>query len=59
VVRLALHKQSFVKFQFMEDVYMKDTNKLVLKGIITCAVTIGGRPVKLDMLPEGIKRLMP
>jgi acyl-CoA thioester hydrolase len=58
VVRLALKRVSFVKFQFIEDVYLKGSNKLILKGIITCAVTMNGRPVKIDVLPQSFNELM-
>jgi len=30
----------------------------VLLGAITCAVTMGGRPVKIDVLPDALKNLM-
>ncbi len=58
VVRLALKRVSFVKFQFIEDVYLKGSNNLILKGIITCAVTMNGRPVKIDVLPQSFNELM-
>lgn len=61
VCRLALQRDGFVKFKFIEDVYVKlddGTEKLCLKGVITCAVTINGRPVKVNALPEGILKLL-
>ena len=58
VVRLALQKDGFVKFNFIEDVYIKSSNRLALKGIVTCAVTMGGRPVKSDALPAELQSLM-
>jgi len=58
VVKLALRRINYVKFQFIENIYMKDTNKLVLNGLITCAVTMNGRPVKIDTLPPAIFQLM-
>ncbi|MBQ3656099.1 MAG: acyl-CoA thioesterase [Bacteroidales bacterium] len=58
VVKLALRRINYVKFQFIENIYMKGTNKLVLNGLITCAVTMNGRPVKIDTLPPAIFQLM-
>jgi len=58
IVKLALRRINYVKFQFIENIYMKDTNKLVLNGLITCAVTMNGRPVKIDTLPPAIFQLM-
>lgn len=59
-VRLAAKQISFVKFQFIEDVYKTTdkTEKLCLKGIITCAVTMNGRPVKINALPGRLLELM-
>ncbi len=58
VVKLLMRRLSFVKFQFIEDVYLKGSERPVLLGAITCAVTMGGRPVKIDVLPDALKNLM-
>ncbi len=58
VVRLAIQKDGFVKYSFIEDVYIKDSNRLVLKGVVTCACTMNGRPVKTDVLPKELRDLM-
>ena len=61
VCRLALQRENYVKFKFIEDVYVKlsdGSEKLCLKGIITCAVTMKGRPVKINVLPEGILKFI-
>ena len=38
VVKLLMRRLSFVKFQFIEDVYLKGSERPVLLGAITCAV---------------------
>lgn len=58
VVKLLMQRVSFVKFQFVEDVFLKGSDRPVLLGTITCAVTMGGRPVKIDVLPESLQKLM-
>ena len=58
VVKLALRRINYVKFQFIENIYMKDSGKLVLNGLITCAVTMNGRPVGLNTLPPSVYQLM-
>lgn len=58
VVKLLMQRISFVKFQFVEDVFLKGSDRPVLLGTITCAVTMGGRPVKIDVLPESLQKLM-
>lgn len=58
VVRLALVRDGYIKFKFIEDVYIKDTNRLVLKGEITSVCTQNGRPVKSDVLPKELLALM-
>ena len=57
-VKLALRRINFVKFQFIENIYLKNSGKLILNGLITCAVTMNGRPVKIDILPPAIYQLM-
>jgi len=57
-VKLKLKRIGFVKFQFIEDVYLKKDNKLILKGLITCCVTQNLRPVKIDVLPKSLLDLM-
>lgn len=58
VVKLAIERDGFIKFKFIEDVYIKDTNRLVLKGVITSVCTMNGRPVKSDVLPKELLDLM-
>ncbi len=58
VVRLALVRDGYIKFKFIEDVYIKDTNRLVLKGVITSVCTRDGRPIKSDVLPKELLDLM-
>jgi len=58
VVRLALVREGYIKFKFIEDVYIKDTNRLVLKGEITSVCTKDGKPVRSDVLPKELLDMM-
>ncbi|MCQ2973996.1 MAG: acyl-CoA thioesterase [Bacteroidales bacterium] len=58
ICKLGLKPVSFVKFQFVEDIYLKNSNKLILNGLITCATTINGRPVRFDSLPQSFVKLI-
>lgn len=49
VCKLNIKKQGLLKIVFIQDIYRKIDNKMIIKGQITAVVTKNGRPTKPDI----------
>ncbi len=50
IVRIKLEKDGLLKAKFLQNIYKKEDNKLVLKGAITAVVIKDGKPIRPDEL---------
>lgn len=55
VCKLRMEREGSLKFLFMQDIYRKSDDKLVLKGKVTGVCVKNGRPARPDEIMEALE----
>ncbi len=55
VCRVNMEREGALKFVFMQDIFRKSDNKLILKGRVTCVCVRQGRPVRPDEIMAALE----
>lgn len=58
IVKVKVEKEGHLKAIFLQDIFRKKDNKLMLKGRITAVIIKNGRPIKPDILLKPIEHLL-
>ncbi len=57
-VKIKVGKEGHLKAIFLQDIFRKEDDKLMLKGKVTAVVIQNGRPIKPDVLMKPIAHLL-